>query len=257
MHINNIGYHHVHDADFLIDRPTGSGDYLFLLIKSSAHFVLHGQEVIAQPNSFILFRKGTAQVYKAIDSTFDNDWFHLDLTPKDLSFLDSLKIPFDTLITLDDIHPLSNIIKHMCYENYSTNQYKEESVQYYLKLFFYKLSEQQNRNEDHHVASYYDKMSLIRMKIYNMPYHKWTIEGMAHELTLSPSYFQHLYKQIFGVSAIHDVIQSRIDHAKYLLTSTDFTIKIIAEKCGYDNDIHFMRQFKNETGMTPSTYRKM
>lgn len=73
---------------------------------------------------------------------------------------------------------------------------------------------------------------------------------------MSRSSFQHLYKELFGISAITDVILSRIDHAKYLLSTTDIPIKKISEMCGYNNDIHFMRQFKKVTEITPTKYRE-
>lgn len=60
-----------------------------------------------------------------------------------------------------------------------------------------------------------------------------TVEIMASSLALSVSCFQHLYKKIFGSSAIADVIQSRIGHAKYLL-STTFVISSFYHKA---NDI--------------------
>lgn len=256
MKINSIGFNHCHGSDFSIYRPHGSGDYLLLILKSPAIFTLNGRDEITEPNSFILYKKGTPQLYRAKESDYSNDWFHFDLDEMDEALLESLKIPFDKVMPIGDINTLSQLIKTMCYENYSTNPYKTDSVELYLKLFFIKLSEKLQYAADDNVSSYYDKMSIIRTKIYNMPYIDWNIEGLAHELALSKSYFQHLYKQIFGISAISDVINSRIEHGKYLLSSTDFTVKQIAEKCGYDSDIHFMRQFKTKTGVTPSGYRE-
>ena len=174
----------------------------------------------------------------------------------DEEFLRDLKIPFDEVVQIGDINSLSNLIKSMCYENFSTNLYKAASTRHYLSLFFIKLSEKIQYAANENVSSYYDKMAVIRTKIYNMPYIDWNIDGLAAELNLSKSYFQHLYKQIFGVSAISDVINSRVEHGKYLLSSTDFSVRQIAEKCGYDSDIHFMRQFKSKSGMTPSAYRE-
>lgn len=55
---------------------------------------------------------------------------------------------------------------------------------------------------------------------------------------------------------MNDVIQSRIDHAKYLLSTTDISIVQVAEMCGYKSTSHFMRQFKNKMKMIPSEYRK-
>ncbi|MCI7804135.1 MAG: AraC family transcriptional regulator [Oscillospiraceae bacterium] len=99
-------------------------------------------------------------------------------------------------------------------------------------------------------------MSILRSQIYNMPYNDWNIEGLAHQLTMSKSYFQHLYKEIFGISVMNDVIQSRIEHSKYLFSTTDISITQIAQMCGYKCDLHFMRQFKTRMQMTPSEYRK-
>ena len=41
-----------------------------------------------------------------------------------------------------------------------------------------------------------------------------------------------------------------------LLTNTDMRIQEIAEQCGYNNESHFMRQFKEKCGMTAIQYRK-
>lgn len=257
MQINNIGYNHVHDADLEIQRPFGSGDYLLLLIKTPAVFTLNGKDIVTESNSFILYRKDTPRFYRASGAQFSNDWFHFDLSEEELSFIESLDVPFDQVVPLGDMNDLSLIIKSMCFERYSTNQYKTESMQLYLKLFFYKLSEKLHAINANHPNSYYDKMSIIRTKIYNMPYYDWNVEGVAHQLTMSKSYFQHVYKEIFGTSVMNDVIQSRIEHAKYLLSTTDISILQIADMCGYKCSSHFMRQFKNRMNMTPSEYRKM
>lgn len=37
MIINNVGYDHKHDADFIIERPNGHGDCLFLLLKPTPY----------------------------------------------------------------------------------------------------------------------------------------------------------------------------------------------------------------------------
>lgn len=256
LHINNIGYNHCHDADFKICRPTGSGDYLLLLLKTPAVFTFRGTDSVARPNSFILYKKGTPQFYQACDISFANDWFHFDMSGEDLRFLEELNIPFDNVIPIGDLNGLSLIIKNMCYEKYSSNHHREDSISLYLRLFFIKLSEKLHPAGNESANSYYDKMSILRSKIYNMPYHDWNVEGLAHQLSMSKSYFQHLYKEIFGISVINDVIRSRIEHSKYLLSTTDLPITQIAGMCGYKCDLHFMRQFKTRMQMSPTEYRK-
>ena len=56
MKINNIGYNHTHDADLVIQRPTGSGDHLLLLLKTPAVFTFGEKDVFTEPDSFILFK---------------------------------------------------------------------------------------------------------------------------------------------------------------------------------------------------------
>lgn len=256
LHINNIGYNHCHDADFQIQRPTGSGDYLMLLLKTPAIFTLNGKDIITAPDSFMLYHEGTPQLYRAYGVQFSNDWFHFSISDDEMNFFEALDIPFDTVIPIGNLNGLSLIIKNLCYENYSSNLYKTDSVELYMKLFFIKLSEKIHSTEQASSSSYYEKMSILRSQIYNMPYQDWNIEGLAHQLTMSKSYFQHLYKEIFGISVMNDVIQSRIEHSKYLLSITDIHISQIAEMCGYKCELHFMRQFKTRMQMTPSEYRK-
>ncbi len=255
MHINDIGHNYFHNADFRVERPQGSGDYLFVLLKTPAVFMLKDTEVFAEANSFILFDKGFQQIYRANGIEFLNDWFHFDAAQNEIEYLHGLNIPFNKIVQLDGINELSMIIKYMCYENYSVNPHRADSTELILKLFFNKLSENLyftvNRGKD----SYHDKLSVIRSKIYNMPYRKWNIEKLSALASMSASRFEHVYKNTFGVSAISDVIQSRIEYSKNLLCTTDIPVIKIAEMCGYNSAPHFIRQFRSRMNMTPAEYR--
>ncbi|MBQ9086839.1 MAG: helix-turn-helix transcriptional regulator [Clostridia bacterium] len=50
---------------------------------------------------------------------------------------------------------------------------------------------------------------------------------------------------------------ARLNLAKNYLLDNDMTIKQIAPKCGFDNDIYFYSFFKRHTGMTPKEYVKL
>ncbi|MBP0987857.1 MAG: helix-turn-helix transcriptional regulator, partial [Oscillospiraceae bacterium] len=66
---------------------------------------------------------------------------------------------------------------------------------------------------------------------------------------------QHSYKSLFGVSITADISESRVNRAKSLLSTSTMPLRQIAEQCGYHSEFHLMRQFKEQTGMTPSEYR--
>ena len=79
---------------------------------------------------------------------------------------------------------------------------------------------------------------------------------MSESLYISISHFQHLYKEFFDVSCQTDIINARIRLAEFYLSTTDLSVKEIADLCGYENELHFMRQFKKITKNTPTECRK-
>ncbi len=121
MKINNIGYNHKHDSDFFVQRPNGSGDNLLLLLKTPAVFVLNGEELRTEKNSFILFSEGTPQDYRSDGGEFANDWFHFSFDDTEKALFEALEIPFNKVVRIGDLSSLSQLIKNMSYEKYSSN----------------------------------------------------------------------------------------------------------------------------------------
>ena len=103
---------------------------------------------------------------------------------------------------------------------------------------------------------YREQLYHIRRNILSQPQLEWEITELAKEMAISRSHFQRLYKQLFGVTAKDDMISARIKRAMQLLANTDMRIQEVAEQCGYNNESHFMRQFKDKCGMTAAQYRK-
>ena len=101
---------------------------------------------------------------------------------------------------------------------------------------------------------FYSFLSL-REDIFRSPEREWTAEGAAARLSLSKGYFHTLYKQYFGTTFLSDVIISRVQAAEDLLSSSRESVSRIAERCGYLNEEHFIRQFSQFTGTTPHRYR--
>lgn len=256
MKILTLGYHFQHENHFQIHRPNGAGDYVLMIVPSAAFFVLDGKRVLSEPNSVIIYRKDTPQLYGAADGIFINHWIHFDLSEEELLELEVLNVPFDTVLSFHDVTPFAQIVKSMSIEKYSVNPHREESLNLLFKLLYLKISESLQVCSEWRNSPYYEKISLIRSKIYRNPSNARSIAALAQELMLSESYFQHLYKQIFGVSVMSDVIAARIEYGKYLLANTDSSVGDIATQCGYASDVHFMRQFKSTAGVTPSQYRK-
>lgn len=100
------------------------------------------------------------------------------------------------------------------------------------------------------------ELKKLRREIHKAPELNWTLNELAKRLNISKSYVQKLYKDHFGISYIDDLLEARIEMARQLLQTTDLRISEVAASCGYQNATHFMRQFKDKVGMSPSEFRK-
>ena len=86
---------------------------------------------------------------------------------------------------------------------------------------------------------------------------KITLEDCANLCNFNPSYFSKYFKKHMGITFQDYVKSSRIEQAKWLLLTTNTTITNIAYQCGFSNLCVFNKLFKQETGVSASTYRKM
>lgn len=256
MKIINAGYNYKHSADFKINRPLGSGDYILLVLRTPAFFILNGEEKVTEAGTIILLRKGTPQIYGANQQEFVNDWVHFEAEQSDVEWIEGLGIVFDELIKNEDAHIFSGLIKSIFQEQYSTNAYADETAHFYFRILLLKIAEVFKRNADIKSSLLFRKFSEIRNDIYSNPQRRWDVREIADSLSISISYFQHKYKNFFDTGVKRDIINSRIEYAKHLLFTTDYPIYYIADKCCYENAVHFMRVFKSIVGVTPSMYRK-
>ena len=80
------------------------------------------------------------------------------------------------------------------------------------------------------------------------------ISYLASLCGISEVYFRKIFLNSFGVSPKEYLIQKRIDYAKILLKSGNFSIHEIAALCGYTEPCHFSREFTKRVGIPPSQY---
>jgi two-component system response regulator YesN len=82
------------------------------------------------------------------------------------------------------------------------------------------------------------------------------VAEIAAMVNMSSSYFSHVFKKEEGISFLEYVYRVRMEHARYLLESSDLKVNEIADEVGIFNPNYFSTQFKKSVGQSPLEYRQ-
>lgn len=83
-----------------------------------------------------------------------------------------------------------------------------------------------------------------------------SLDDVSRILNISPYYFSKLFKDDTDVNFIEYLTNIRIDKAKELLNSTNYSMKEICSMVGYSDPNYFSRSFKKNVGVTPTEYKE-
>lgn len=79
---------------------------------------------------------------------------------------------------------------------------------------------------------------------------------LAYVVGMSPSHFARLFKQSTGCTPHQYLMQCRLEAAKWLLTTQQWSIEQISSELGFANPGQLATFFRKQTGITPSAYRR-
>ena len=244
---------------FHLGRATTGEDHIFIHFLSSAEVLLKGEWVKLKKGACVFWRADTPQEYKSPDSALLHNYIHIKKSPSgqlenllslyDLSFETPYYPTDNTLVTELVQHiELELVRKQMHYTRLCDNKIEE-----LLILLARNASIVDRVSVD---SETYRRFTALRQQ-FHLDFHKdLSVDEMAAMVNLSPSRFYSLYRQIFNVSPKKDFLSIRIEHAKILMQNGNYSIREVAELAGYNNQYHFIRQFREVTGITPGKYIK-
>ena len=232
MLIENLFPQSVFGKGFHCCRPNGLEDWnLFVLFRSETYVFQDGGYVLAEPGSYCIFRIGKHTEYYPKGEAFDHEYFHF----------------------VCENQEEERILERLPQEKV-TRLYYEEEIRKLLQMMKKELSELDghSRMDD----TRYLNFTALHKNIQAHPEWEWNVEETAANMFLSVSRFQHLYTELFGVSFRNDVISARMKLARSLLWYSGYSVREVAEQCGWNYTEHFIRQFKKQFGTTPYQFRK-
>lgn len=116
------------------------------------------------------------------------------------------------------------------------------TIRYLFYYLYDKLIEYHTPTSIRHIREHYDE--------------NISVSGLAKMENYNVSYYNEWFKQQTGCSPGQFIRQIRMENAKELLVTTQYTILEIALQVGYQNPAAFSRAFAQTVGCPPVTYRK-
>lgn len=237
---------------FTLERPKGAREYVLLHFLTPVELTFDGSTLHAAPGSFIVFSPGYAHSFIAKGALL-HDWLHI--TGDVRALMERYGLMPDTLYEPGLTSVISEIIAFLEMEFFAQRPFWQELSEARLNELFIRIAhslsdtQPQLNIRDETV----EHLREVRTRILSDPWRPWSIAELAAEASLSQSRLHAVYKTVFGISPKHDLILMRIEKAKQMLRRGE-SVSNTAEQLGYGSVYHFIRQFRQFTGITPKQY---
>lgn len=245
-----------HPHPFLLARPNGLPNRVILIVRSAGEFQIGGERFSVTPPQAILLAPHTPYRYGNPNGAYMDDWLHFDT--QDEACARRLDAMSNRPFPIGNHRLFTFCIQQILWEeSYGDPLSARENVDALFRVLINHLSDAfRSRGEFAARSPFQERMQLLRLEMEHKSHEPHTAAELAQRLSISESYFQSLYKKMFGISFQQDRIRMRIEHAKFVITTTDLPLEQVAEICGYSSEVHFYRQFKKLTGISPGKFRR-
>ncbi len=256
LFVNACGEDYVEkmSSDYIIDRPLGRNDYQMLYIKEGyGEFLVDGKVVKVEKNHIVIYHPHHPQWYRYPgNGKTIVYWIHFSGSAV-AELLKKYNLIKPLLILSSEFSLFESTVNRLLLE--LRNEFAADICSSILQTMLVKLSNfiKENSGEMGQASS---KLERIRNMMEQNISSDLNIADYSREYDVSEAHFIRIFKDRFGVTPLHFIINKRIEMAMHLLESTELSIKDIALSTGFDNSYYFSRMFKKLATVTPTDYRK-
>lgn len=257
------------DTDFIVNecghyvqavggaaRPAGRMDYQILYVASGRVF-FHLETGVwqAEGGSILVYPPNQSQIY-TYDSTVTSDvyWIHF-LGSQANALLASLELapltPMQGHLPESGLDLWEQIIREMLYKR-PNHPMMTTALACQLLIMLSRCRLQTGIKKD-------QQQELVEAMIdeINKNYSSLlSVEQMARKNGMSAAWLNKRFKQYTGFSPQQYITNTRLSHARQMLSESAHNISEIAQMCGYPDPLYFSRLFRSRFGCSPKEFRK-
>jgi len=234
-------------------RETGFPAWILAQYLTELEIEIDGTHYSVRPGDFLILEPDTPHSYYCPVELY-HSWLHAEGDFPEM--LQRYGIQPNHLYSMDDADRISDVFRQLAISYLGKERYLEEYMNLKLQELLILAAMENDAVEARSGLNpnVVQRLRELRQQMVANPEYDWSIAEMAKRMYMSESYFAPLYRKYFGITPNRDLTFIRIERGKRALARGS-SVAAAAERCGYSNVYHFIRQFKKLVGVTPNRYK--
>jgi len=237
----------------LVDRPQGTGDYLFMFFHDSAKLRVGDTTRIHPSNTLMLWARGAGHFYGNESRRWLHSWIHCDGSWVARA-IERTGLSLNSSYVLNGPQLVEKYLALLYAELSARRNADTVILKNVLDSWLREVDRAVNRSPDENPLP--ARMVRVRNYIDAHFNEKLTLARLARAAGISVPHFCDEFKRTFGMPPGRYVTNLRLEQADLLLHDRNLSITEIAASVGYNSLYHFSRLFKKRHGVSPRARRR-
>lgn len=247
----SVGYF-IYDPQYYISRNNFDSFLIMYITKGTCDITFDGKNFTAKTGEFVLLDCYLPHQYGSVNA-WEAAWLHFDGTLA-RSFYQEITSHNGPVISTTNSAVLSHMLDKICNYFRNSSPIVEADISTHITAILNGLlnSIQDNNQSLNFTTTIADSISFINEHFRE----EISLDEMAQTVNLSPYHFTRIFARKTGFTPYQYLINTRISAAKFMLKSSEASVKDIAFSIGFHSESNFCSTFKKWEKVTPSEYRK-
>lgn len=238
------------------------GDLFFFCPRQTHSIIIEGDRPLCQPHvhfdlTYYPDQENVFVCLKSYDQLTKEEkkFFRPDIMHNYFPFMPSC-------IHLKDAAVIEQLLFDVIFTFNNPAEFHEINLQWrFLRLFWHLLQEMSLAKQEEAGTTKQAKgeSTAFRIKMYieaNL-HHNISLEQLSKVFFLDKSYLGRVFKKAYGTSPVSYHRTMRIEKSKEMLKYTNLHVVDISHHMGFGSVQDYIRTFRQVTGMSPSSFRKI